>query len=217
MAIKKDLTGERYGKLTVIALVGIDNSGHTSWECQCDCGNTKIVRGSHLKSGNTRSCGCEAINQLIQRSTKHGMEHTRLYRIWQGMMIRCYNPESNRYDRYGGRGITVCDEWKNDIKVFIEWAMKSGYQDNLTIERKDNDGSYSPENCRWVTMKEQMNHTSRSRYITVMGVTKTASQWADETGVNSSTILERIKRGWKPEEAVMKPARKQEKSHGQKR
>ena len=145
------------------------------------------------------------MDTLVKNATKHGLEHTRIYRIWRGMLNRCYNPRSNRYHRYGGRGITVCDEWKNDVKAFYDWALSSGYREELTIERKDNDGPYCPENCTWATVKEQLNHTSRNRFVTVGGITKTVSQWAEETGLTTGIVFGRLKRGWPIEEAVIMP------------
>ena len=205
---KLNLIGRRFGKLTVVEQDGKDNSGHTTWKCKCDCGKMTIARGSHLKNGDIQSCGCIGKEELIARSTKHGLEHTRLYRIWQGMLIRCYNPKANRYSRYGGRGIIVCDEWRNDLKAFCDWAYSNGYKDNLTLERKDNNGPYSPENCEWATQKEQMNHTSRSRYVTINGITRTVSQWAEANGIKKSAIYSRLKLGWDIERAVTEPTKK---------
>lgn len=202
MTQKNDLTGKRFGKLVVECRAGKDSSGHSAWRCKCDCGNTKVARGSHLKAGDIQSCGCIVAEQLRGRSTKHGLEHTRLYRIWRGIMARCYNPESNRYHRYGGRGITVCEEWKNDVKAFFDWAVANGYRDDLTIDRKDNDGPYSPDNCRWATQKEQLNHTSRNRNVTINGVTKTVTQWAEINGISIGTVWTRLRRGWDDEKAV---------------
>ena len=207
MSSTLNLTDQRFGKLIVEGRAGTDSSGHTTWLCKCECGNTTIARGSHLKRGYIQSCGCLATETLAKRSTKHGLERTRIYRIWNGMMIRCYNPKSNRYNRYGGRGITVCDEWKNDVKAFYDWAMANGYQDHLTIERKDNDGPYSPENCTWATMKEQLNHTSRNHMVTVSGVTKTVTQWVEDNGIAISTVYSRLQRGWTIERAVTEPSK----------
>lgn len=200
-----DLSGRRFGKIVVESRSGTDASGHTTWLCKCDCGKTTIVRGSHLKSGNTTSCGCVVAELLREKSTKHGLEHTRIYRIWKDMLSRCYNPKNNRYNRYGKRGITVCEAWKNDLQTFYDWAVTNGYNDNLSIDRIDNDGPYSPENCRWATVKEQMNHTSRNRYITIDGETKTISQWSKITGIRPGTISARLSKGWSEEMAVKKP------------
>lgn len=204
---KLNLTGERFGRLIVEEQAGKDSSGHSTWLCRCDCGNTKVARGSHLKRGYIQSCGCLVVDTLRKNSTKHGLEKTRIYRIWSGMISRCYNPESNRYHRYGDRGITVCEDWRNDVQSFYDWAMANGYRDDLTIERKDNDGPYSPDNCVWATMKQQQNHTSRNRYVTIDGETKTVSQWAEENGIKKSAVYGRLKSGWPIERAVTEPTK----------
>lgn len=211
MPNRMDLTGQRFGRLVVERYSGNDSSGHSSWICKCDCGNTKEARGSHLKRGYIQSCGCLATDMLRERSTKHGLEHTRLYRIWSGMLKRCYNTKSNRYQRYGGRGITVCQEWRDSIEKFVSWSISNGYRDELTLDRIDNDGPYSPENCRWATMKEQTNHTRRNRLVTIGGVTKTISQWAEEKRINIGTVYSRLKRGWSVERALNDPVKKQRK------
>lgn len=208
MGNRLDLSNQRFGKLIVEGRAGKDSSGHSTWNCKCDCGGVTVARGSHLKYGYIQSCGCLVAETLAKQSRTHGLEHTRLYRIWKGMLVRCYNPKSNRYHRYGGRGITVCEDWKNSVTAFYKWAIKNGYRDDLTIERKDNDGPYSPDNCIWVTMKVQLNHTSRSRNVTLNGVTKTLSQWAEETGIKTNVIYGRLNRGWPIERAVTEPLRK---------
>lgn len=136
---------------------------------------------------------------------KHGLRYTRLYSIWSNMFTRCQNEHSEHYGRYGGRGIIVCDSWK-DFKTFYDWAMSYGYNDNLTLDRIDNDGNYCPENCRWATMKQQCNNTSRCKFITIDSETKTMREWCEITGVNYSTARDRINRGhWDPVKAVTIP------------
>lgn len=136
----------------------------------------------------------------------HGMSGTRIYSIWSDMKRRCYNPKNKRYERYGGRGIEVCKEWKDDFQTFYKWAISNGYEDNLSIERNNIDGNYCPENCRWITFAEQQRNTSRSRYITANGQTKTMAEWAEITGIRSDVIKDRLnKLNWSEQEAVTIP------------
>lgn len=139
----------------------------------------------------------------------HGMTGTRLFYIWQNMLKRCYNHNSPKYKDYGGRGITVCEEWRESFTAFQKWAVESGYQDDLKIDRKDNNGNYCPENCHWATDKEQANNKRTNRLITCNGKTQTLAQWAEEMGIPRQTINSRInKLGWSAERALAKGARK---------
>ena len=174
------------------------------WLCRCDCGETRIVRGSHLTGKNTRSCGCLDREVVSKNAIKHGMRYSRLYNIWGKMKERCFNPNADNYRHYGGKGIKVCDEWLT-FEGFYEWAKSSGYRDDLTIDRINVFGNYCPDNCRWATMREQANNTTRNHTITIRNETKTVQGWADEVGISRSTILSRLQNGWSPEDAVLMP------------
>lgn len=185
----KDLTGKRFGLLTVIQRADTQKNG-TYWLCKCECGNTTEVRRDHLETGNIKSCGC------MQRKYGHGQTETRLYHIWCTMKARCFTKTSHKYTRYGGRGITMCEEWKNDFAQFYDWSIEHGYQDNLSIDRIDNNGNYCPDNCRWVTPTEQSNNTSKNVLIEYKGETGTLSQMARKYGLKPTVVSKRLKRGW---------------------
>lgn len=160
--MREDITGQRFGKLVAIEYKGLKGE-KTSWLCKCDCGNECIVITNSLKSNKTKSCGCIHKKQLIERNKKHNMSNSKLYKVWRGMKTRCYNPNFIYYCNYGGRGITICDEWKNDFSKFYEWAINNGYEEGLTIDRINNDGNYEPINCRWITRAEQNKNQRKAK------------------------------------------------------
>lgn len=200
--MKLDLTGQRFGKLVVIKEVGKLN-GYTAWLCKCDCGNEKVVRTNSLRSGSTKSCGC-GMDHARRNNAKfypHEIRIHKLYQVWYGMVDRCKNPKHKFYHRYGGRGIYVCDQWK-EYEPFARWALKSGYKEGLSIDRIDNDGNYEPSNCRWVTMKKQHNNTSQCKFYTINGVRKSVSEWAEEYGICHGLVLHRLARGLSIKDAL---------------
>lgn len=138
-------------------------------------------------------------------SIKHGKRNTRLYGIWLQMKNRCFNTKTERYKDYGGRGITVCDEWKNDFTKFYDWSISNGYQENLTIDRIDNDGNYEPSNCRWVTVKTQNRNARSNHLITFKGETHCIIEWAEITGLTRGCISNRLRYGWSIEDTLTKP------------
>ena len=142
---------------------------------------------------------------------KHGLYKSRIYKIWETMKHRCYCTGQTSYRYYGGRGITVCDEWRNDFKEFYDWAMSNGYSDELTLDRVESSGNYEPTNCRWVTMKEQTRNKSSNRLLTYNGKTQCIVDWANELKIDRRTITKRIdKLGWSVEKALSTPLNKRE-------
>lgn len=192
----RDLTGQRFGRLTVIGL-SARQSRKTYWICQCDCGNVSEHRSDGLLNGTIKSCGCykrEVSAENVSKNHTHKKSGTRIYRIWQGMKTRCFDINDKRYERYGERGITVCEEWKNNFLSFYDWSMANGYDENLSIDRIDNDGNYCPENCRWVTLKEQANNRSSNVKYKIGNVTKKLSEWCELFELDFNTILARFER-----------------------
>lgn len=212
MGAALDLTGKRFGKLVAIKRgedeLRKDGRHNSTFICQCDCGNIVRVVSSRLKSGNTQSCGCLHKQKTSEINKSHGMRNTRIYGIWCRMKQRCYNPNSIDYKEYGGRGISVAEEWKNSFENFMEWSMISGYSDNLTIDRKDNERGYSPDNCQWVSRSIQSNNKRNNRKISFNGKIQNISEWAKETGISRATIAKRIDiLGWSVEDALTKAVR----------
>lgn len=207
-----DLTGIKFYNLIVVKeanhKVRKDGKKVRQWECKCDCGKAKICNRQELVSGKRKSCGCMHSYYARVNNTEHGDSHTRLHNIWSGMRARCYNPKEYHYKWYGSRGIKMCDEWRNDYIQFKKWALENGYNDNLSIDRIDNDGHYCPENCRWVTQVEQCNNTSRNHFIEINGVVHTLAEWSKMSGIKSTTIRKRLKDGWNTKDAVYKCLRK---------
>lgn len=205
MSKMRDLTGKKFGKLTVINRV--DNKGEkVCWLCKCDCGNETCVTTSNLVTGHIKSCGCG--------HCKHGYaknnEKNRLYSIWRHMIERCYREDTNGFSQYGGRGITVCEEWRKDVSLFISWAIENGYKDNLSIDRMDNDKGYSPENCRWVSQSEQCNNKRNNIVIEYKGKKQTLTQWCEDLKVPFNLAQKRYHRGWEVDRIFNEPVKKSE-------
>lgn len=196
-----DLTGMKFGRLTVTGFHHRDT--RTYWNCQCECGSAgKVIVGYTLLNGDTRSCGCLLKEILKTASVTHGLRRHPLYRVWSNMKNRCYNIASSRYPDWGGRGITVCDEWL-DFSVFHAWGTATGYKKGLTIERIDNNGNYSPANCRWATLTEQANNKRNTLQILYHGVMQPLGPLASGRW---EKVWQRIKKyGWSVDRAVDTP------------
>ena len=203
-----DLTGQTFGRLTVLKRAENSPSGRSRWLCQCECGNTCIVHSTSLHSGNTRSCGCLKAEVSREKATTHGMSGTSLFNVWCAMHSRCLNKNNHSYGNYGGRGIRMCDEWM-DSSTFFDWALANGYKEGLTIERIDVNGNYEPSNCKWITKAEQARNKTNSRIFEVDGVSASLAQLCENYNIDYSTVYQRItKLGWEPKRALTTPVRK---------
>lgn len=193
-----DMTGQRFGRVTVIKKVTGKNKSRTYWQCKCDCGNEFTTTRQNLIQGATKSCGC--YNKEL--STKHGMYGTKIYRTWSALKSRCTNSNNHQYKNYGGRGISLFEDWF-EFDSFYQWAINNGYDDSLSIDRIDNDGNYEPSNCHWTDMKEQSNNRRTNRLVTINGETKTVSQWIDFYSLNKGRVWHKVSRGNNDAEAIL--------------
>lgn len=177
----KDLTGMKFGKWEVLSY-----NGGGKWVCKCECGTIRPVVSTSLTKGKSKSCGC--------RFLKHGYDGTKIYRLWCYMRERCNSENHKSYKYYGGRGIKVCKEW-DVAKNFIDWALSNGYKEGLTLDRINTDGDYSPNNCRFISNKEQQRNKRNNRFFEINGVKRTVSHWAEISGIDRHTLLYRINKG----------------------
>ena len=208
------MTGMRFGNLTVIGQaddqISPDGRHRKMWLCQCDCGNKKTVNGDNLRDRRTISCGCFQKKRAHDANTVHGDTDSRLYNVWSAIKRRCYNSKVPEYKNYGGRGISMCKDWKDDYSSFRDWAYQAGYDKAAprgvcTIDRIDNDGDYSPNNCRWVTQKMQMNNVRYNRHVEYQGESYTISQLAELVGIPYERLYQRIGvYGFNVEDAINK-------------
>lgn len=202
-----DLTGEKYGRWTVVENLGYTGPKKYYW-CRCECGTERRVPHGDLHSGKSKSCGCLKSELQTIRNTTHGKRDTRLFSIWSGMKTRCYNENTDSFKYYGGKGVIICDEWLNDFQTFYDWSMSNGYWDNLTIDRIDVNGNYAPDNCRWTTYKIQSTNRTNNHFVRINNETKALSEWAEESGINYHTVQDRLRRGWSHEAALFEPLRR---------
>lgn len=190
MRVAKDLSGKKFGRLSVLKRAEGDYF-RPYYNCICECGSRIIVDGRSLTSGNTMSCGCLHKEQLAERNRKHGERYTRLYTTWLNMKQRC-TVHKDRYKQWEGRGVRVCEEWSDSFIAFKKWAIATGYNDTLTIDRIDVNGNYEPSNCRWITKAEQQFNKTNTRYFEYKGQKKCLAEWAEIFGVNKSTLYNRM-------------------------
>lgn len=216
MSKRIDLTGQKFGRLKVLKFSHVNSKYSPYWLCRCECGKEKIINGADLRNKKIKSCGCLKREKVIERSKKHGDKNTKLYAIFQGIKQRCTNMNSQAYNNYGGRGIkcewVTYEEFKKDMHDSYLEHIKEHGKKQTTIDRINNNGNYSKENCRWATYKEQANNRRSNRYITFNGRTKTMSQWADFLGIKEYNILYRLnKLNWNIEKALSVPIKKDNK------
>ncbi len=190
-----DISGMKFGKLTVIGKSKKQNSRYILWDCICECGGKRTTRGADLKNNKTKSCGCLHTETLIVRNKTHGMSGHRIYKIWKGMIKRCDNPKCIGYRLYGGIGVKVCDRWY-DFENFYSDTI-NGYFDNLSLDRyPDKHGHYEPNNFRWATRKQQNNNKRNNTILTFNGISATVSEWSNIIGLSASVIYRRLDLGW---------------------
>lgn len=204
------MIGKKFGRLTVLSeCEKRTNNGKIRYKCNCECGNITDVIGENLRRGITKSCGCLLKEIVAKRSTTHGHTRTRMYTIWCNLKARCYNINEPRYKDYGQRGIGVCDEWLNDFMSFYNWAINNGYNDNLTIDRIDVNGNYTPNNCRWITLEQQQENKRNSVKFTYNGETHCLRKWCSILNINYKTVHKRIHvHKWDVEKSLFTPIRK---------
>lgn len=201
----ENLTGKRFGQLIAVSHEGRTEGGRAIWRFACDCGGQKIAEAANVKSGRTRSCGCAAQEQrkAAAQSQRHALsasEVPRERKAWEGMLRRCYSPKHPSFARYGGRGIAVCERWRESFAAFF--ADLGPAPEGATLERIDNAKDYAPDNCKWASRKEQANNRRSNRLLTHDGVTLNITQWADRLGWAKGTLASRLKYGW-PVERVL--------------
>ena len=192
----KDLTGTKFGRLTVTKRLPNNKFNMIVWECLCDCGNIHNVSANCLLQKQTFSCGCQKKESVSKACKTHGKSRTKLHKVWISMRGRCNNHNDKNYNHYGDRGISVCEEW-DTYKCFYDWSIKNGYIEGLQIDRINNDGNYCPENCAWVTSMVNMSHTSRSNHININGEIKCLSEWSRIMKANPPTFWRWFRKGKK--------------------
>ena len=191
-----DLTEKRFGKLVARRRSHKNKKNKWYWICDCDCGESTIVAEADLNAGKCKSCGCLKQEKFLERITTHNKSNTRLHGIWGSMKQRCYNPNANGYENYGGRGIAICDDWVNNFQEFYDWSINNGYSDELSLDRIDVNGNYEPSNCRWADEHTQANNKQSSVHITINNETYTIAEWGELVNLPTNTIGRRLRDGF---------------------
>jgi hypothetical protein len=206
MSEADEMIGKRFGRWTVERFSHQPLTSAAYFLCRCDCGRDRAVLISSLIAGKSQSCGCMRVEHATSKATKHGLSHLPEYKVWNGMITRCQNPNYTEFQNYGGRGIKVCPEWQGSPEKFIEWARRNGYREGLQLDRRDVDGDYEPSNCRFVTPKVNVRNRRCTRRLTAFGENKTLQEWIEDVRcVAPKALQSRLRDGWDIEKAISTP------------
>lgn len=207
MGTLKDLTGQRFGRLTVLEYAGVAKNRNAKWKCKCDCGEVCVVSSSSLLTGHTQSCGCLHKERTSESHATHGMSRTHIFENWQDIRRRCFDPRRKAYKNYGGRGITVCNEWRNDFQAFFDYVSKLDHfgEGGYSIDRINNNGNYEPGNVRWATDTEQARNKRNTIFVEYNGEKIAVTEAAERSGVKAGTIRFRWRSGKRGDELFKKP------------
>lgn len=209
----RNLVGEKFGRLNVVRFAGkrINSLGYPVWfwECKCDCGNMVFARGTSIACGESKSCGCFQRDDASRVHTIHGLSNSPEYKTWTAIRDRCFNPNTEFWRYYGGRGVKVCDRWMDFENFFADMGVRPSSKHS--IERRNTNGDYEPSNCCWATWVDQSRNRRSNRIITFNGQQKCLAEWSEITGIKTDTIASRIRNGWSPELALTRPAQKRSK------
>jgi hypothetical protein len=197
-----ELIGKRFNHFIVVKEVPPVVRNKTSIQVQCDCGKIMEYDVWRVVSGHTKSCGCQKPKMIAEVMTTHGLRSHPLADVWHNMKKRCYSSKWPEFHRYGGRGITICDEWLNDLPAFYNWAINNGWAKGLELDREENDGNYSPSNCRFITGKANSNNTSLNVIIEYEGIKYTKTQLAEKHGLKLSDLTRRLRKGLSLDDAL---------------
>lgn len=210
--LRTTIIGAKFNLLTVIEDLGMHICGtkgqrHRKVKCLCDCGREAICFFNSIRQGKWKSCGCLKKNNKYSDVINKGADYKKILSLWNNIKTRCYNDKYPRFKNYGGRGIKICDKWKDSFPIFYNWAITNGYKIGLQIDRIDNNGDYCPENCRFVTKEQNQRNKRSSRYIEINGVKKVLCEWAEEIGFTDDCLRYRIISNW-PQDKLLRPSQR---------